>query len=1207
MDKDKRNGPESQAGLRWPQGAKNPLEENFNNRNQTNSNETRHSENLTPTTALTPAQGVSQRENPLLPATTQAGLNRTRMKWTEEINLYIMRLYYTITNLETDCTSYRQELHTRFTEKYPTITVTAQRIADQRRAIVTRNLIPAAILKQIKEEVRQILHADTRDTENGQEDQQTEEQTANQPPVEEITSAPENDTTNEDIRMINQIKEVFQQSVALYSGLNPTKRPSIPRQNSSKRLGKIVSILNSNILPEILPNLTTFEDIHTAIYCAALSAAQCNGSKISARNNQTKQKPSVPAWQRRLQKKIESTRRDLGRLLEYSRGRPSKRLTRLTAEIFKKYRIHSSQDKNSTVEEFIDTLKQKLACFAGRLRRYVKSKQRKEQNGLFQRNEKSFYRNLKNNTNFERDLNSREDEKFPTRENITEFWSSLWSKPATHNEKAKWIEDEKCDMEKCVQMETSEITLETLRETIQNTHNWKAPGSDGIHNYWYKKLTCAHLYLLQYLNSWLENPTLMPIFLTQGTTYLIPKGEDTINPSQYRPITCLQTIYKILTACITRLISNHVDNNNILAEEQKGCRKGSKGCKEQLVTDEIILNQAQKKMRNIFMSYIDYKKAFDSVPHSWLIKTLEIYKVNPNIRNFLKHIMSNWRTTIHLTAGNMKTEPIMISRGIFQGDSLSALWFCLAINPLSNLLNKTKYGFELKAPDGTRLKITHQLYMDDLKLYAGTTTQLRHLLKIVEMFSKDIHMEFGLDKCKVLNIKKGNIELKGFETEDGESIEPMDETDTYKYLGILQSKRIQHTQVKNKLISQFKKRLKTILETKLNTRNIVKAINTFAIPILTYSFGTVHWNTTDLEQLNRTVRTMMTKHRNHHKTSSIERITLPTSEGGLGIIDIHNLHNSQIRALRQYFHGKKHGSQLHAIICSTDIRYTPLNLANNSVQENEGIQDITEKLESWQSKALHGRHAQDLMRADVDKTASNAWLVRGELFPETTGHMIAIQDQVIKTRNYRKAVLRDPTTGDDKCRKCNTKIENIQHITGGCTLLAQNDYSHRHNQLANIVHQELAVLHNLINETSRMPYYKYKPESVMENQNCKLYYDRAIITDRTVHHNRPDIVFHNKHTKEVYLIDIAVPNTHNITTTSQEKIRKYEELKIEIKRIWDAEKISIVPIIISTTGIVPNSLQKNLESIGLKPYLYTIIQKAVILNTCHIVRKFLGE
>jgi hypothetical protein len=116
--------------------------------------------------------------------------------------------------------------------------------------------------------------------------------------------------------------------------------------------------------------------------------------------------------------------------------------------------------------------------------------------------------------------------------------------------------------------------------------------------------------------------------LAHGITYLKPKDSDTKNPSKYRPITCLPTIYKIMTSCIKVIIYDHCQKLNILNEEQKGCVKECFGCKEQLIIDTVIMEQARKNNRNIYTAFIDYKKAYDSVPHSWLIKILKIYKIN---------------------------------------------------------------------------------------------------------------------------------------------------------------------------------------------------------------------------------------------------------------------------------------------------------------------------------------------------------------------------------------------------------------------------------------------------------------------------------------------------------------------------------------------------------------------------------------------------
>jgi hypothetical protein len=86
-------------------------------------------------------------------------------------------------------------------------------------------------------------------------------------------------------------------------------------------------------------------------------------------------------------------------------------------------------------------------------------------------------------------------------------------------------------------------------------------------------------------------------------------------------------------------------------EEQKGCYKGSRGCKDQITIDTIIVKQAIEKRRNLSMTYIDYRKAFDSIPHSCLLEILEMCKINPILINFMKKAMEKWTTVLHILDG----------------------------------------------------------------------------------------------------------------------------------------------------------------------------------------------------------------------------------------------------------------------------------------------------------------------------------------------------------------------------------------------------------------------------------------------------------------------------------------------------------------------------------------------------------------------------
>ncbi|VEN48285.1 unnamed protein product [Callosobruchus maculatus] len=72
----------------------------------------------------------------------------------------------------------------------------------------------------------------------------------------------------------------------------------------------------------------------------------------------------------------------------------------------------------------------------------------------------------------------------------------------------------------------------------------------------------------------------------------------------------------------------------------------------------------------------------------------------------------------------------------------------------------------------------------------------------------------------------------------------------------------------------------------------------------------------------------------------------------------------------------------------------------------------------------------------MNEKQSYTWLQDGQLFPETGGFMLAIQDQVIATRNDKKYIIKDPSITDGNCRKCHQHKETIDHITNGYKALA---------------------------------------------------------------------------------------------------------------------------------------------------------------------------
>jgi hypothetical protein len=105
--------------------------------------------------------------------------------------------------------------------------------------------------------------------------------------------------------------------------------------------------------------------------------------------------------------------------------------------------------------------------------------------------------------------------------------------------------------------------------------------------------------------------------------------------------------------------------------------------------------------------------------------------------------------------------------------------------------------------------------------------------------------------------------------------------------------------------------------------------------------------------------------------------------------------------------------------------------------------------------------------------------------------------------------------------------------------------------------------------------------------------------------NRHYTTFVNKKTTNTFLIDIAVPNTHNLVKTITNRQNEYQELANEICAMWMQNAAQVIPIVISATGVIPKSLSQSLKRLNLHPNTYIKMQKSVILGTCSIVRNFL--
>lgn len=361
-----------------------------------------------------PKQDVSQRLNDQ--GTTKTG---TKHKWTPEENKCILRAYFEVTKAETLTRNYRKKLHERLIAEFPYLSNrTEQNIADQRRSITLSNLIPATEIERIKQEVQGSINVtNTNETTT----QNTHVVTTVESPIsnnitEEMEEMPNIPTPTENYKQ--ELRNKFEQYLTEYTGVDPNTRPRIHRQSTSKKLAILINIMNTNILPEIISANTTLTDINTIVYSAALAIINTNNPKykICYRNKKPDNLP--PEWQTRLQKKIDSTRSDIARVIAYKSGNPGRKLKKEIENIKQKYKQHAQYNtENKNLDQMLDTAKQKLKALLKRIRRYKEAHQRKQQNKQFSSNEKRFYAELENQN---KGINE-----MPGQNKLEKYWSDL--------------------------------------------------------------------------------------------------------------------------------------------------------------------------------------------------------------------------------------------------------------------------------------------------------------------------------------------------------------------------------------------------------------------------------------------------------------------------------------------------------------------------------------------------------------------------------------------------------------------------------------------------------------------------------------------------------------------------------------------------------------------------------------------------------------
>ena len=283
-----------------------------------------------------------------------------------------------------------------------------------------------------------------------------------------------------------------------------------------------------------------------------------------------------------------------------------------------------------------------------------------------------------------------------------------------------------------------DFKMSELKEAINSLKNKKAPGEDGITNIIYKNMEEDKLMiLLKQMNKFL-NEGYVDDNWKKGIITLIPKPGDPNQPGNYRPITLLNTDYKIMCKIITNRLYKII--KNLIPNFQIGFMP------DRIIYDNVIcLDLAIKEKFKILI--LDFKKAYDSISHDALIFILVKLGFQKRFTNLIKGMLVN--STGKLIVNNELSESFKIDCGVKQGDPLSPLLFTLIVE----LISRNKICKEDFIPKINDFHLPILMYADDTVLFSKTEEGLYKWLKVLDKLKKATGLELNLNKTNIMNNK----------------------------------------------------------------------------------------------------------------------------------------------------------------------------------------------------------------------------------------------------------------------------------------------------------------------------------------------------------------------------------------------------------------------------------------------------------------------
>ena len=443
----------------------------------------------------------------------------------------------------------------------------------------------------------------------------------------------------------------------------------------------------------------------------------------------------------------------------------------------------------------------------------------------------------------------------------------------------KLNEEDKANLLKMIQSE------EIFDDVIKSRDITSAHGADGI-GYWALKLAPKEgSEMMAIISQLIIKYGFIPTTWNRARTILLYKKGDPEDLGNWRPLNIASCLYRTWSCAVANsLQSINRNSTQLFDQNQKGFIKGIDGCLEHSNMITEILCDSNRTQRSLYITALDLRDAFGSIPHAYINDILKQMNFPEEITEVIKDSYDNGTSKVRI--GNEESGQINIRKGVKQGCPLSPLIFNFCINPLLSKLEQEGDGYHI----GENCKVVVQAYADDIVLFSTSREGMQKNLDIVSQFLAYSKVKVNVSKCRTISYVIRNnrrfYEEEKF-TISNEEIPMSTLADSIEYLGTTAATtRNIRKHGTESVINEVRSLLSKIDKSVLSLNQKLYAIKTFALPMLDFVMMNGRVALKDMNNIDTKVRTIINKH--------VKGVRLPIplfythwKDGGFSIMKLH--------------------------------------------------------------------------------------------------------------------------------------------------------------------------------------------------------------------------------------------------------------------------------------------------------------------------------